>query len=88
MAYGPFNSGSGGGITKRDLEQLKAEIMSGELTTPLCTTVGGEILTVSGEDILAYQNRSAGAIKSYIDKAVATAMAAVYASTDKAILAV
>lgn len=88
MGLGSVNVPGGGSVTQSDLEQLKAEIMSGEITTPLCTAAGEEILTVGGDKILAFQDTSASALQTYVDKAVATAMAAVYASIDKAILAV
>lgn len=41
---------------KNEIENLVAAIMSGELTVPLSTDDGKTILTVNGEEILAYQN--------------------------------
>ena len=59
------------------LDDLKAEIISGRLTTPLATAGGETIQTVSGEDILAVQDVSADRMKQYAEQAAEAAAAAV-----------
>ena len=85
MAFGPFNAGSGAAY---EVEALAAQIMSGELSTPLDTTDEVTIQTTDGEDILAVQDTSTVGMREYVDQVVSAAFAAVLDRLDKAILAV
>ena len=51
MAYGSFNAGSG--ASTYDLDMLAAEVISGNIKTPLTTTNGTSIVTQNGEQIAA-----------------------------------
>ena len=60
------------------IDAFKAEIISGEISTPLDTEKSVTIETAGGEEILAVQNTSAAHMKEYADAAVARAAAAIY----------
>ena len=72
MAYGSFNAGSG--ASTYDLDMLAAEVISGNIKTPLTTTNGTSIVTQNGEQIAACTVRQK---HTHDDAAVAFAVAGV-----------
>lgn len=83
------------GISRPELdlaiEELKAEMMSGELTVPLATTNGETILTAGGEEIIAVQVIAAASVESKIAaavSAVADRIDTIHTECSKAIIAV
>ena len=52
MAYGPVNIQ---GITVSDLDPLRADIIRGEVTSPLCTSDGVELTASDGKPLHAYR---------------------------------
>lgn len=75
MGLGSVNVPGGGSVTKSDLEQLRAEIISGEVTANLAASDGTELLeSNSGEQLLAYRKLDVSeAINANVSSVLASA---------------
>lgn len=71
MAYGSVSvpAVSTADIEKA-IEDLKAEMMVGELSVPLASADGATILTIDGEEIIAVQTIAAASVESKIASAI------------------
>ena len=83
MSMGSVNvPGGSSALIEKAIDQLKAELISGRITTPLDTAAGETITTASGEDILAVRIQSTGSEKAYTDAAIASAVAGILSAVD------